>query len=537
MQIAQLSRKLRNSRSAHLAIIVGVSGLIYALVFTIPFPLPRYYTTIPPVDYTKLTYYSPGGLVVYVAGITALFWLYFRAVRLTTPGAGEFSPASNDHQNSPANTAESLGPTPTPQPAISSRYVFLSSAILAAVSILAYPLTAIDLFIYAIRTRGWALYGLNPLATAPAELYAGDPWLGLAGEWIDAPSPYGPVWEWLSLAAFRLSGGNFLPHLLALKLVAVLFYLGGVWLVYRTLRQIQPRWKVAGTLAFAWSPLVLLESVQNGHNDMVMVFFLLAAVWVFEQMGRAESRRRWWLKCLLLCLFLALSILVKFVTVMVVPFFLLALAASQRSWPRRVAVMGLSGVMIGVLAAVPMLLLWPGGAEWAVLKAGSQAGRSLLALLILTFRDALGLNSAFDSGQYLIFALFSLIYLYFLGRTAVQVGRSLPPGAVATLPILPSFYALFWYVLLAAPVFHAWYLLWFLPLAPLLLPNRRPFIAGAVFSITALLIIPYFETFRVWYPALLQNQLIGHLIGVPLLIGPPALALIWPLDSGETGGI
>ena len=61
--------------------------------------------------------------------------------------------------------------------------------------------------------------------------------------------------------------------------------------------------------------------------------------------------------------------------------------------------------------------------------------------------------------------------------------------------------------------------------------------AGAIFSITALLIIPYFETVRVWYPALLQNQLIGHLIGVPLLIGPPALALLWPLESGKTGEI
>jgi hypothetical protein len=334
-----------------------------------------------------------------------------------------------------------------------------------------------------------------------------------------------------------LSGGDFLAHLLALKLVAALFYLAGVWLVYRVLQQTQPEWRVAGTLAFAWSPLVLLESVQNGHNDMVMAFFLLAAVWTFGQMGRAGSGRGWWFKLLLLCLFLALSILVKFVTVMVVPFFLLALAALETTWPPRIAVMGLAGGLIGLLVAVPMVPFWPGSNEWAVLTAGGQAGRSLLALLVLAFRDLLELSSAFDSAQYLILALFGLIYLYFLGRAVVQVGGSLPPRTVASLPVLPSFYVLFWYVLLAAPVFHAWYLLWFLPLAPLLLPNRRPFFVGAVFSITALLIIPYFETIRVWYPALLQNQLIGHLIGVPLLIGPAVLALLWPLEPGETGGI
>ena len=523
VQTAQLSRYLKNNRSAHLALLGGVSGLIYAVVFTIPFPLPRYYATIPPVDYTKLTQYSPGGLLAYVAGIGVLFWLYFQTISLTAPGHSKNDPSAGSHNQDSAAT-------PCP---ISGRFLCLSSALLAVVSILAYPLTAIDLFIYAIRTRGWAMYGLNPLATAPEELYAGDPWLGLAGEWIDAPSPYGPVWEWLARAAFQVSDDNFLAHLLALKLVAAFFYLGSVWLVYRLMWQLQPRWAVAGALAFAWSPLVLLESVQNGHNDIVMAFFLLAAFWVFGQMGQGESGRKWWLKRLLLCLLLALSILVKFATVMVVPFVLLALAALETTWPRRVAVVGLAGGLIGLVAALLMAPFWPGADEWAVLQAGGQAGRSLLALLILAFRDLLGLSSAFDSAQYLIYTLFGLIYLYLLGRTAVQVGRLLPPGGVATLPVLPSFYVLFWYVLLAAPVFHAWYLLWFLPLAPLLLPNRRPFVAGAVFSITALLIIPYFETVRVWYPALLQNQLVGHLIGVPLLIGPPTLALLWPLKPSE----
>jgi hypothetical protein len=97
--------------------------------------------------------------------------------------------------------------------------------------------------------------------------------------------------------------------------------------------------------------------------------------------------------------------------------------------------------------------------------------------------------------------------------------------------LFASFHILFWDVLIALPVFHAWYLLWFLPLAVLLLPNRRPLAAAIVFSITALFIIPYFETIRVWFPALLQNQFLGHLIGVPLLLAPPVLALFWPISS------
>lgn len=519
-----------------LTLIAGLSGLIYLLIFTLPFPLTRLYAAIPPVDYAKLTRHSPAGFIAYVGGVALLFGLYWWAFRLTAP-----------------TTAGGR------RSAVSRRFILLSSAFLAALSIPTYPLTAIDLFIYAIRTRGWALYGLNPLATAPETLPARDPWLGLAAEWLDAPSPYGPVWEWLSLAAFQLSGGAFLAHLLLLKVVAALAYLGCVWLIYQIMRQLRSEWAVAGALAFAWSPLVLLENVQNGHNDIIMVFFLLAAVWMMTRpMAEAANKssspigsvapslfalrhspfayslprsslfalRSPLTQTTLVSLFLALSILVKFVTILVVPFFWLALAAPQPTWRRRVGVAGFSALLIGVIVVLPMLPLWPGWENWAVLTAGSQAGRSLLALLILGLRELLGLSRAFDLSRNALLVIFALIYLYYLW-TSFRQAKSSPAPLLAC---SPAFYTLFWYVLLAAPVFHAWYLLWFVPLAPLLLPNRRPLMASTVFSLTALLIIPYFEIVRVWYPALLTNQFIGHLIGVPLLIGPPALALLWPVD-------
>jgi hypothetical protein len=178
-----------------------------------------------------------------------------------------------------------------------------------------------------------------------------------------------------------------------------------------------------------------------------------------------------------------------------------------------------------------MLAIWPGWADWAVLKASSGAGRSLLALLILGLRDWLGTNRAFDLAQNLILAVLAMIYLYHLWRT-VRTLHDRPASLLfPDVPINPLFFVLFWYVLIAIPVFHAWYILWFLPLAPLLLPQQRPLMAAIIFSTTALFVIPYFETLRVWYPTLLENHFLGHLIGVPLLILPPALTLLWPAGS------
>lgn len=488
-----------------LTIIVGLSSLVYLLVFTLRFPLMRLYATIPPVDYAQLTGRSLFGVVIYVGGMLLLFGLYGWAFRLTRPSA-------RDGQRTPPG----------------GRSLLIGSAVLAAVSIPSYPVMAIDMFSYAIHTRGWALYGLNPLATAPAALPASDPWIGLAAEWMDAPSPYGPIWEWLSLAAFRLSGGTFLAHLLALKLLTALAYLGCVWLIYQIMRRLRPEWAAAATIAFAWNPLVLLESVQNGHNDIIMVFFLLAALWALTRPANAAAPPSSALvRVALASVLFALSISTKYITVLIIPFFWLALSALQPDWRRRASAVGLSAFLIGVTVILLMLPLWPGWENWAVLTTGEQVGRSLLALMVLGLNDLVGLSWAFALSRYIVLCIFVLIYLYYFWVSLRQVKNA--PAYMAV--CLPAFYTLFWFVLLTSPIFHAWYLLWFVPLMALLLPARRPWRVNLVFSLTALLIIPYFETVRVWYPALLDNHFLGHVIGIPLLIAPPLVATFWPVGQ------
>jgi hypothetical protein len=123
-----------------------------------------------------------------------------------------------------------------------------------------------------------------------------------------------------------------------------------------------------------------------------------------------------------------------------------------------------------------------------------------------------------------------LIYGYALWRLFKISWRSQDDRgeAIVRQTLASSFLALFWLLLLVMPIFHAWYLLWCFPLAVLLLPQHRPLYAVIVFSITALYIIPYFETIRVWIPELLRNPLLGHLIGVTVLCVPPIITLLWP---------
>jgi hypothetical protein len=376
---------------------------------------------------------------------------------------------------------------------------------------LAYPTTAIDVLIYAVRTRGWAVHGLNPLATAPQDL-PGDPWVGLAAEWSDAPSPYGLVWEGTSLLAFWLVGGNMLSHLFALKAVATLAHLGSAALIALTLRRFKPDWALVGCAAFAWNPLALLESGGNGHNDIVMVFFLLLAVYF------AAENRRW-----LVTPALSLSIFTKFIPVMALPFFLIYLIRREMSWRRRLAVTAGNLALVGGLGLALMAPVWPGWESWAVRNLGHGAGKSPFALLVLILRPWLTTNVAFDISRYLMGSLFALICLWLVWRAFTS------QPTLTYVILIPTFGVFFWYLMLPNQQFHAWYLLWPLAISVLLIPSLA-FSRVAAFGLTALLSITLYETMRVWWWESL-SPLILHVIAIPFVFGLPLLVRIraWPV--------
>jgi hypothetical protein len=467
-----------------------VSELIYWLVFVQPFPLSRLYDTIPPVDYAKLTGHSVGGAISFMLAIFALFVGYVLALRtLCTIPTGS------------ASHRWAWG-------------VVIGGAILFSLTLcLAYPTTAIDVLIYAVRTRGWALHGLNPLATAPQDL-PGDPWVGLAAEWADAPSPYGLVWEGASLLAFQLVDGNFLAHLFALKVIATLAHLGCAGLVALTLRHLKPEWALVGAAAFAWNPLALLESAGNGHNDILMAFFLLLAIYF------AASDRHW-----LVIPALALSIFTKFTPLVALPFFLLYLVRRETTWRRRLGVAAGNLALAGGLGIALMAPVWPGWERWAIRGLGHGAGKSPFALLVLILRPWLNTSVAFDVSRYLLGGLFLLIYLWLAWRALT----GLP--TLADVILAPAFGAFFWYLVLPNQQFHAWYLLWPLAMAVLLIPSPA-LTQVVVFGLTALLSITLYETMRVWWWDTL-NVLVLHAIAVPFVFGPPLLAGIgdWRLET------
>ena len=184
-------------------------------------------------------------------------------------------------------------------------------------------LLSTDVYSYAWYSRILAVHGASPMTHAPAE-FPPDPegafyWIG----WPDEPSVYGPVWTAVSTLFFQIGNAaqaTFAAQLASLRVLADLAHLVNGWLVWaiagllpvarntrllpgkrtpraastgRVARRTSWTVRVAGPsrpfafgpraaalLFYLWNPLLIIEFVGSGHNDVLMLTFVLLAIWL-----------------------------------------------------------------------------------------------------------------------------------------------------------------------------------------------------------------------------------------------------------------
>ena len=236
-----------------------------------------------------------------------------------------------------------------------------------------YPALAADVFGYLMYGRIISEYGGNPYIDT-ANAFPNDVYFPpTGGDWRDYPAPYGPLWVWVSALVTWLAGGQRLAALLLIKLIAIAAHLGVAALVWLLTRDItgSERRAAWALLAYGWSPLAITHFALDAHNDAPMLLFLLAAIW-FMRRRRPD----------LAIPALTLSVLVKFVPLLLAPLFLLA----ARHQPRR----ALAGIGISVaLTVVAFAPLWQGfGTFDGVRQQSGLMTSSPLTLLHLYVNDA-----------------------------------------------------------------------------------------------------------------------------------------------------
>jgi alpha-1,6-mannosyltransferase len=179
------------------------------------------------------------------------------------------------------------------------------------------PVTTTDLYGYVARGYLQVHFHANPMVTK-ASLLPG----GLS---VDRPeAPYGPVWLLITAAVALVAGENLFLNMLIFKIIAAVSAIAAFILVDWLARRLYPARRLRILVLFGWSPLLLFETIGNGHNDIVMMVCVLGA---FLCMLHGRARTAFML--------LVLGALVKYVSAVFVPLWLVYelrhLAARRRA--------------------------------------------------------------------------------------------------------------------------------------------------------------------------------------------------------------
>lgn len=226
---------------------------------------------------------------------------------------------------------------------LSSSFIWKLVLLVSGILFFSYNAFSYDFFNYIFDAKIFTHYHLNPYVYKALD-FPGDPMLSFM-HWTHRTYPYGPVWLLATYPLSFLGFQYFLPTFFLFKFLAVGSFVGTVYFLDKTLQKIFPSERALGMVLFAFNPLVLIEALVSGHNDIFMMFLGVAAVCLLV------SKRFLWAFGVLL-----LSIGVKFATVFLLPVFAYVYIASlfhkKFSWRNILIACACFMIIPVVLAAV-----------------------------------------------------------------------------------------------------------------------------------------------------------------------------------------
>ena len=165
----------------------------------------------------------------------------------------------------------------------------------ACILIFSYPAFTYDLFNYMTTAKVAYTYRENPYLVMPVEI-PNEPNLAFTRA-ANKVALYGPVWLAITAIPHYAGGGNVWRTIFAFKLMNAAVYLGFCYFIQRMTRNL------TNVVFFALNPLVLIEVIMNGHNDIYMMFLALGALVLWQKkeyknkiIAAALLFASWWVK-------------------------------------------------------------------------------------------------------------------------------------------------------------------------------------------------------------------------------------------------
>ena len=314
------------------------------------------------------------------------------------------------------------------------------------------PYLSSDIYYYIGDSWLAAKYKANPYYTSVTDLQnAGinDEILNNTGYWKDTTSVYGPLWNSIAKLLVSFSFGNVTIALFVFKIASYLIHILNTYLIYKISKSKKYM------LIYGLNPLILLEFLSNVHNDIYLVLFILLTLY-FLVKGK---------NIYFTIIFLALSVSIKYSTLLLVPFILIY-CFRDKTIPKRILYCFVSGISI---IGLVVLMYLPYYRDYTIftnmLVQGSRYSQSILTFLMLK-----GNKSIFELISKLIRPIFIIIYIYILAFYVFK-------RKITLKELMRSYnFVMLVFIFLVLTNFQKWYILWIFPTIIWQTKNMRKFI-------------------------------------------------------------
>jgi hypothetical protein len=172
-----------------------------------------------------------------------------------------------------------------------------------ALLVISYPFLSYDVFNYVTTAKVTFTWHENPYIVMPIEI-SNDPNLAFTRA-ANKVALYGPAWLLLTWIPHTLGMGNIWQTIVAFKLMNAVWYGVFCYMLWRVTKNMK------NVIFFALNPLVIIETVISGHNDIVMMGLSCAGFLLWQ-------KKEWVSRFFGLFIFI-LSIFIKGATAVLIP--------------------------------------------------------------------------------------------------------------------------------------------------------------------------------------------------------------------------
>src|SRR6266567_6712546 len=378
--------------------------------------------------------------------------------------------------------------------------ILLLAALFSLIFLFAPAVISQDAFLYALYGRMVTVYHVNPYVTVPGTLPA-NLLHNLVPQSV-GPASYGPLWIDTTLAVVISARDSVANILIDFRLLALAAHLANALLIWHILARLRPEARIAGTLLYAWNPVVLLLGIAEMHYDLVVILFILLAAFFYQRKAFLLG----WVCLLLATLMNALVLLLLLI-------FMRALWKESRAMPggRRflwwAALLGISAVIV-VLAYSPY---WPG---WGLAGVEKQIRSAFVPDMALNSLDGAVMHlRVWSIGSPAAIAwVASPLSWSIIATVVIAILLLLGLWLVENLELALLFGSwIYLAALVLSPLYHPWFILLPLTLAICNASTRTTLLA---LLLAAGALLSYY--FWLWPQPWVSQALIN--IGLPLLI-------------------